>query len=378
MDFLRATGLTFAQARTLLVAEADQWADVERKLLRVAVPIPMVLALLDIPTEGRMIRCPNPAAHRRGDARPSCAVYPDGLHCFSCGFHADAVALWQQVRGCDFRTAWQDLMRQAQQNTVGAEAHEVVATPRPMRNGRDFVPLYDEVLACCPPLQETAGAAYLATRGVDAEAAHHLGVRWVSNPALGKIQSLLDSLPAGAASDAGLVDSHGLFALRCHRLLFPARWDGQTVWLQGRSTRRDVAKHERWRSLAAIRPWPVGLDLLDRSGPADRVFVCEGLTDWLAMACRGWTTIGVPGAQAIATLWLRLLTGRRVVLAHDGDDAGDRGVQLWRERFRPFRVTPERLPLPPDVDVCDYLRAVGSHARPGQLPMPVALPDPPP
>ncbi|MCK2240973.1 MULTISPECIES: hypothetical protein [unclassified Crossiella] len=361
MDYLRETGLSFAQARSLLIAEAERWTSWERQALRAAMPLPVVLTHLGIPTLGRAIRCLNWQAHRRGDSRPSCVVYPDSVHCFACGFHGDAFAVWQQVRGCDFRTAWDALFFEAQRGGAYVGVVESVKLRRPMRNGLDFVPLYDEVLACCPSLPGTAGATYLTSRGIDPAAAHRLGVRWLSNAALGRVQALMETLPKGAAVDAGLVDARGLFTLRCHRLLFPARRDGHTVWLQGRSTRHGVAKEGRWRSLSGIRPWPLGLDQLGQAGLDEMVLVAEGSTDWLALASRGWTTIGVPGAQAIANMWLRLLTGRRVVLAHDGDGAGDLGAQLWRERLRPFRVVPQRLPLPPDVDVCDYLRAAQSH-----------------
>jgi hypothetical protein len=36
------------------------------------------------------IRCPS-GTHP--DSHPSCKVYPDGLHCFACGFHADIYTL---------------------------------------------------------------------------------------------------------------------------------------------------------------------------------------------------------------------------------------------------------------------------------------------
>lgn len=375
VDYLRAGGLSFAQARTVVLAERKGWVAWARQALRTAMPMPMVLGLLGIAMVGNRIRCLDPQAHRRGDSRPSCAVYVDGVHCFACGFHADAVGVWQRVQGCDFRTAWEALLRQAQDGAVRIGAANVVLPQRPLRDGRDFVPLYDKVMACCEPLPATAGADYLAERGIDAVAGHELGVRWASNAALGRIQHLLESLPGATAVDAGLLDRRGLFTLRRQRLLFPACWDGHVVWLQGRSTRTGVAGANRWRSLSGIRAWPLGLALLERAKPDEPVFVGEGSTDWLAMAVREWTTIGVPGAQAIATTWLRLLVGRRVVLAHDGDDAGDMGARLWRERLRPFRAVPQRLPLPSGIDPCDYLRRRMSHDPLGSLPEPMALPD---
>lgn len=373
VDYLRSTGMGFSAVRSLILANREQWVRWERRALRQALPMRSVLELLGIPVSGKLIRCLNPQAHRRGDVRPSCTVYPEAVHCFSCGFHADVMAVWQHVKQCDFRTAWETLLRQAQEGAIHIGQTNTVASTPVARDGQDFVPLYDRVMTCCEPLPATRGADYLAGRGIDAEAAHQLGVRWASNAAVGRIQDLLDALPREVGQEAGLLDRKGLFTLRRHRLLFPARWNGTTVWLQGRSTRAGVGSRHRWRSLIAIRPWPLGLELLDADGP---VYVGEGSTDWLAMGCRGWITIGVPGAQAIATAWLRLLAGRRVILAHDGDDAGDLGAQLWRERLRPFHVVPERLPLPPGVDPCDFLMTPQSHDPSWLLSAPGAPPNP--
>lgn len=41
------------------------------------------------------------------DARPSMHVYPDGVHCFVCGFHADQFGYVQEIEKVDFVTALQ-------------------------------------------------------------------------------------------------------------------------------------------------------------------------------------------------------------------------------------------------------------------------------
>jgi DNA primase len=217
-------------------------------------------------------------------------VYPSAVHCFACGYHADIFAVWQQLRQVDFHTAWTDLLALAQQQDsvpVAEFAQDAV-----MRNGQDFVPLYDQVLDCCEALVDTRGAAYLTGRGIDPAAAAELGVRWAGNPALGRIQHLLAQHDT-VAEEAGLADRNGRFTLRCHRLLFPSHRDGQVVWMQGRSTRADVAKLWRWRSLTGITPWPTGLSLLDSQPTEEPVYVIEGPTDWLALASRGRVVIGV-------------------------------------------------------------------------------------
>ncbi|MBP2477591.1 DNA primase [Crossiella equi] len=373
IDYLRAHGMSFTQAQQLVLANVDRWVSWGRRALREALPLTSVLGELEVSLHGNTIRCLVAENHRRGDLRPSCTVYADAVHCFACGFHADAIAVWRMVRGCDYPTARRELLILAQQ---GRDSVAVQVPDRvPARNGLDFVPLFDDVLACCPPLPVTTGGQYLRSRGIDVEAAHELGVRWLSNVSLGRIHRLLDRLPSGTGADAGLLDSHGRFTLRCHRLVIPARAGGGIVWMQGRSTRPDVPKPRRWRSLPSIRPYPVGLDLLDAAPLSRPVFLAEGMTDWMALATHGYLSLAWPGAYAPLRQWLRLLSGREIVLAFDPDEAGDRGAIQLRADLKTVGIVPLRVPLPAGVDVCEFLHRASAAGQAARLPDPVSVPD---
>ncbi|MGO1053069.1 hypothetical protein [Crossiella sp. CA198] len=359
-----------------MLANVLDWSSWEKEALRRALPMPFVLTRLGIPLQHGRIRCVNDNAHRRRDADPSCSVYMDAVHCFACGLHEDVFGVWSRVRRIDFLTTWRELLILAQGLDHPVTVDPGVLRTTAPRDGAAFAELYAAMLDCCEPLPDTPGASYLTGRAINPLVAQGIGVRWVSNLALGRIQRLLGSHPDNLVAEAGLVDDRGLFTLRRHRLLFPACVDGKVVWLQGRSTNPTVAKRWRWRSLNGITLVPLGLDQLHSADPAVPVHVAEGPTDWLALASLGRIAIGVPGAQAIATWWLRLLAGRRVVLCHDGDDAGELGARLWREQLEPFRTTVQRLPLPPGLDLSDCLVLLQSQGRPGELPEPVALPEP--
>ncbi|MCK2240660.1 MULTISPECIES: hypothetical protein [unclassified Crossiella] len=376
VDYLTSTGLSFPAARNLLLDNATSWSSWEKEALRRALPMPYLLGRLGIPLRHGRIRCLDGSLHRRGDVTPSCAVYPDAVHCFACGFHTDIFGVWARMRSTEFRTAWLELLALAQELDSPVTVNPGLVRGCGTQDGTAFAELYAAVLDCCEPLADTPVAGYLAGRAINPVLAGEFGVRWVSNPALGRIQRLLGAYPAEFVTAAGLVEGDGLFVLRQHRLIFPAHRDEKIVWLQGRSTRQGVAKRWRWRSLTGITPCPLGLPQLLDAAAEEPVHVAEGPTDWLAMASTGRTVIGVPWAQAIATWWLRLLAGRRVVLCHDADDAGELGAQLWRERLRPFRATVQRLPLPLGTDLCDCLVLLQSQGRPGELPAPVALPEP--
>lgn len=59
-------------------------------------------AALGLDPKGKVARCP---AHD-DKGRPNLAIYPRNVHCFACGFNADAFDLVMKVKGLDFRGAF--------------------------------------------------------------------------------------------------------------------------------------------------------------------------------------------------------------------------------------------------------------------------------
>ncbi|WP_158103617.1 hypothetical protein, partial [Crossiella equi] len=84
IDYLTTTGLSFPQARSLLVTNGTSWSGWEKASLRAALPVPFVLARLGVTPEHGRIRCLNTGGHARGDVDPSCSLYRDAVHCFAC------------------------------------------------------------------------------------------------------------------------------------------------------------------------------------------------------------------------------------------------------------------------------------------------------
>ena len=58
---------------------------------------------LGLQPKGKVARCP--AHNDAGEGRPNLAIYPDNVHCFRCGFSADAVGLVEKAKGLDFLEA---------------------------------------------------------------------------------------------------------------------------------------------------------------------------------------------------------------------------------------------------------------------------------
>jgi 5S rRNA maturation endonuclease (ribonuclease M5) len=81
------------------------------------------------------------------------------------------------------------------------------------------------------------------------------------------------------------------------------------------------------------------------------VLVCEGLSDTLAALCgmaarKDLAIVGIAGVQAAAALWTLPLSGKRVMIATDADEAGDKAAQtiseaLERAKGKPVRIRAE-------------------------------------
>lgn len=359
IDFLRAvTGAAFAAAVTRLDGLARQGDREEIDALKAAVPMPyLVHTVLGHPGHGK-IRCLDPAKHSNGDASPSCAVNDTSLHCFVCGLHLDVIGVLMKERSLTFGQALDELRRLAP--TAGAA---VAASPTPLwqRDGTDYAELYDALFACCAPLENSRGGDYLASRGISPSVAATLGVVYADNAAQGRMYDVLEKFPPHVVALTGVLDHRGLLVPRAHRLWLPARhrpgglgepWS--VVWWQGRSTNAATPHQFRFRSLDGIATalmWPEALDT-----PTERpIYICEGGTDGLAAWSAGKPALSHPGNLALKGWWVSQLRDRHVVLAEDGNTAGDRGRNRWEEALKGVAATVEHLRLPAGVDLNEHL-----------------------
>ncbi len=69
------------------------------------------------------------------DTHPSMAVYPNGVHCFACGAHADVIALACQLYDCNFITACKILSEQFGIATMN-DSSEYIRKAEEMRRKR--------------------------------------------------------------------------------------------------------------------------------------------------------------------------------------------------------------------------------------------------
>ena len=294
-----------------------------------------------------MILCP---AH--GERTPSCSVRlaKDGtlqVRCHACGWSADALGLIARVRGLD---DFRDVLREAAEianapGIIQALEHrpERIAEPDEV-SGEDYDAIARALLDACTPLVEAAPdvARYLDGRGLLAEAIA-AGVRGLPADRHVVARALLATFDRAKLERASILRP-GLDAIDwpAWRLLVPwADRFGRIKCLQRRRIDDGTPKYRspRGRSPRA----PCGVEHLGAAlasfGADAEVIITEGALDALARRhiarVRGERAaiVGVySAASPAAGLPLDLLKGRRVVIALDADEAGDRAaIVLARE-----------------------------------------------
>ena len=301
-------------------------------------------------SRGALVCCP---VH--DDRSQSCSVFraKDGtvaVKCHGCGFSADALGFVAAVRGLDLRRDWSRACDEA-----ARLAHVVLVEHRskPARQHDDSSDTCDEqsyhavwthALDLGSPLGTVSPAVadYLHSRGVfaDAEAVDLRGLPEEPGPLL---KALLATFERSTLEQAGLLWRGGSGLIHpAWRLVVPWRDRlGRITFVQ---RRRLDNSEPRYRSPRGRSPRaPFGVDLLsaalDALGAGAEVVIVEGALDTLARRQiarhrdERLAVIGVYSASSPCVgLPTDLLAGRRIVLALDADEAGDRAcVALARE-----------------------------------------------
>lgn len=329
-----------------------------------------VAEALALPSQGRRFFCPLCQPDR--GRTPDLAVDPRGFKCFKCGAAGDVFALVQAAMDCKFPEAvgW---LSEGRGVAIAARAE-----PRKFARARPPTPAErSEVLGAfldrCPELEGEA-LLELTRRGIDAETARRMGVRWCD----GRLGDILRALGARYGRNrligAGLVrpgkrrdsPTFGPYS-RAGRpfLIFPYLDGGRVASLKARAL-GDKGELEREgipRFLNAGGPVPCFYNADDLEGEESTVLVCEGETDTLAAASRGFRAVGVPGWAAFKPEWAGRLAGKSVLLALDADDAGRRGHEAIAEALKAEGLPePGSFALPEGMDLNDALRAPGREA----------------
>ncbi len=246
----------------------------------------------------------------------SFTVYADTQrwYCFGCGLSGDVLDFIQRTDGVDLPEAIRRLETSPERpvTTAVPARSSGIPEPAPLRDAALLTAAmrcYARQLQLCDPAQ-----AYLASRGISAEAARRLGLGYSSGHGL-------HSWLTDAGLDGGRVLGSGLISEGRERfrgmIVVPDLVAGRVNWLAGRAIHPQA--RPRFQALPGAKP-VLGLSRLPAAPPW--IVVTEGLFDWLLLA--GWSlpACAALGTQGMDRLASSLQDRPRVFLAFDSDDAG--------------------------------------------------------
>jgi len=309
-------------------------------------------------------RCP---FHNDQD-KPNFIVTPDkGLfHCMACGKAGNAIQFLQFHDGLSFRHAY-ELLRQG--GTIAFKAlprregirgrTSVLKLPCPLDAKTDDAALFGQVAAYYHQrLKETPMArAYLASRGLDDEAMlDHFQIGFADRT-LGlsmpdknrqdgeRLRSRLTQL--GLWRESGHEHFNGCLVIPFHDAA------GNTVSFYGRRTQKGYVKH--------LYPPGPHRGLFNRQAlQGEEIILCEAVLDALTFWANGFKNVTcLFGTEGFTDeLWEAVKQVRRVRIAYDADDAGERAAQRDAERFQAHGLEVYRVRFPHGMDANEYAQKV--------------------
>ncbi len=286
-------------------------------------------------------------------------------HCMACGKAGNAIQFVQAHDGVSFRHAF-ELLRQGGKAVFTAQPLTRQSTvphlPCPLDPEADDGALFGQVVAYyherLKSLQTATTAtarAYLASRGLDNEelidrfqigfADRTLGLRLPATNRKGgeRLRSRLIQL--GLWRESGHEHFNGC-------IVVPLRGaNGNAVSLYGRRAQRGGLKH-------LYLPGP-HRGLFNRQclfPSADEIILCEAVLDALTFWASGFHNVTcLYGTESFTDeLWEAVKNVRRVRIAYDADDAGDRAAQRDAERFKAHGMEVYRVRFPHGMDANEY------------------------
>jgi DNA primase catalytic core len=298
---------------------------------------------------------------------PNLIVSPaKGLfHCMACGAAGNALQFVQKHDGVSFRHAF-ELLRDGVALTAQPRAEQSTVPKLPCPLGADagdaalcaqVVGYYHERLK-----QSPSALAYLESRGLGDPAllARHqvgfadrtLGLRLPEKNRVegAKLRTRLTQL--GLYRESGHEHFNGC-------VVVPLRdAAGQAVSLYGRRVQRGEPRH-------LYPPGPHRGLFNPAAFESPEVILCEAVLDALTFCAAGFANATcLYGTEGLtAELWERLRKARKVYLAYDADEAGDRAAERDTARLRSVGVEVARVKFPWGLDANSYAVQVQPAAK---------------
>jgi DNA primase catalytic core len=300
------------------------------------------------------------------DHEPSLVISPDKnlWHCLGACQQGGSVIDWVMKRnGVSFRHAV-ELLREGISSLV---AHPVKQTtvrklPPPVQFDADDQALLNQVIDYYHQTlkQSPEALAYLDKRGIGSSEAVERFKLGYANRTLG-LRLPNTQRKAGAGIRARL-NRLGLMRASGHEhftgsLVIPVLDEaGNVVEVYGRKIRDDLREGTAYH---LYLPGPhEGVWNLDALKASDEIILCEALIDALTFWCAGYRNVtaayGIEGFTADHLATFKQYGVRRVLIAYDRDDAGEKAAERLREKLMSEGIDCYRIQFPKGMDANEY------------------------
>lgn len=294
--------------------------------------------------QGRTVftSCPTHAHADGVDSNPSCSLNPvlNRFRCWSCGNAGSTIDLVAQVHRCSLTEAARWLTGQ----------HDLPAPalmPGTMPSLASVQAMLEDLITLCGELSPAA-RRYLESRGIAPRVVTECRITDVSDYSTVE-RGLAERHHPRDLVAAGVFSAKGHFRLYGHRLAFPFLQAARPVYLTARRLGSD--EKPKYINLNGPVPGLYNEDVLEQGDP---VWLTEGVMDCLTLTSEGLPTVAVIGAFTFKPAWASLFSGREVILALDGDDAGRAGSRHISELLRAAGAGVSVARLPEGMDVNAY------------------------
>ena len=161
------------------------------------------------------------------------------------------------------------------------------------------------------------------------------------------------------AQTLGLITDKG--TNRHHnRIVFPIKKDGKYVYLTSRGI--GINSKVKFIDMSGVRRKELfNSDCIDKH---DKIFMCEGVPDTLAMIFNGYkNSVGVLGASVFPDEYVDAVRGKQVVLAYDGDFGGKVNSKRVGNILLSNRISTRALEIPSGHDMASYFASGYSELK---------------
>lgn len=271
---------------------------------------------------------------------PSFSINPakGSWHCFGCGAGGDVITFVEKMNHCTTKEAIELLGGNFQHssNYVPTMTRRTPAQEKPVNNS------WQDRLRGSKPVVDTPGEQYLASRGVDINAAMDADVKyhplWYSDPKINRRGRKAVLFPITDA-DGNLVGAEGRYIDGLEKT--------NDAFLKAQSAGR--------KSLGVFATY--------RAWQQRYILLAEGPINALSLAMAGFPAIATCGAANLPAWIPERCRGKRIITFFDNDQGGEKGRMKIAHALQKYGLTSRNIPvLIPGFDINDLLVHYGLDA----------------